>query len=75
MRYKRSSFIKWLVDEKGCEITNLNDHRARVITISNGIANTYMLSTNAIDYEEIYIQCNKLHIVGLPGESDLERAT
>lgn len=72
MLYSRSSFIKWLTEVKDCEVIPKPD--SSVITIKNGMVKAYMYanSKNVIDYEEIYALCNKLYIVGLPGNSDLE---
>jgi hypothetical protein len=74
MVYARSSFIKWLTDAKDCEIINLKDSRARVITIKNGPCSAYILirQKDEIDYEEIWLVCKKLWLE-LPGDKDLKR--
>jgi hypothetical protein len=77
MLYKRSSFIDWLRKVKDCDIIPLDDDRYRSggILIKNGVMKFYMGTDpqDEIDYEEIYIACTKLMIVGLPGNSDLKR--
>lgn len=73
MLYTRSSFVKWLKEKKDCEVEPLPNSRGLVI--KNGVMKAYIWSDkrNRIDYGEIYTLCNKLMIVGLPGDSDLER--
>lgn len=74
MLYKRSSFINWLRSSKDCEITPLPNN-PKVLKIENGVMSTY-ISTNrrdTIPYEEIFMHCDKLMIVGLPGDKDLIR--
>lgn len=74
MLYKRSSFIKWLTEEKGCEVFPLKDKK--VLLVQNGIAKAYLWLNpkDLIDYEEIFIFCNKIYIDGLPGDKDLKKA-
>lgn len=74
MLYTRSSFIRYLTTKHDCEIINLNDRRANIITIKNGPATAYILATgrDVIDYEEIFIVCKKLWLP-LPGDRDLEK--
>ena len=76
MLYKRSSFIKWLKEVKDCEITPMDTGtRNGVLLVKNAMIKFYMgtNSKDRIDYEEIFIICNRLYIDGLPGDSDLER--
>lgn len=80
--YKRSSFLSWLQDVKGCEIQPLasddNDRRRDSfggLLVTNGPIKCFVgtNSKDRISYEEIHLVCNKLYIDGLPGDSDLER--
>lgn len=73
MLYKRSSFLRWLSEVKDCEITPIRDTNALVI--KNGVmsARMWVDKNDRIDYEEIWLFCNKLYIEGLPGNSELER--
>jgi hypothetical protein len=73
MLYKRSSFIKWLTEVKECEVFPIRD--TNVLIIKNWqISIKIMLDKkDRIDYEEIWLICNKLYIVGLPGDNELER--
>lgn len=76
MIYKCSSFLKWLKEGKDCEIIPMqNNSRLGVILIKNGVMKYYLMTNkkDRIDYEEIYNACQRLYIVGLPGDSDLER--
>ena len=70
MVYTRSSFIKWLTEVKDCDVKPLDRN---TLQVTNGIAKAFIWVNNrdVIDYEEIYILCNKIHIVGLPGDNDL----
>lgn len=70
MLYTRSSFIKWLTDVKDCKVQPLGGN---TLQVTNGIAKGFIWasSKDIIDYEEIYLLCNKIHIVGLPGDNDL----
>lgn len=72
MRYTRSSFLKWLKESRDCEITPRK--HTNVLKIANGLitANMWVNPKDVIDYEEIYMLCNKLMIVGLPGDQELE---
>lgn len=71
MLYKRSSFITWLKDSQECEIIPLKD--ARGLKIKNGPAFTFMWtdSNDRIDYEEIWMHCQKLYILEPPGDKVL----
>ena len=73
MLYKRSSFIHWLRDSRDCEIKPIRD--SRVTIIENGVMShrMWMDRHDRIDYEEIWMVCNNLMIVGLPGDGDLIR--
>lgn len=73
MLYRRSSFINWLKEKHDCEVNPIQD--TRVLIIKNGMMSVKMwLDFNdRIDYEEIWMMCNKLYIVGLPGDSELIR--
>lgn len=73
MLYKRSSFVNWLKDFRDCEITILRN--SRVTIISNGVMShrMWMDRHDRIDYEEIWMVCNNLMIVGLPVDKDLIR--
>ena len=75
MLYKRSSFVKWLKEERDCEIIPLHNKTGGVILIKNWNFKHYLgySSKDQIDYEEIYKVCSNLYIVGLPGDSELER--
>ena len=70
MRYKRSSFLKYLKDKHDCEISPIKGTNALII--KNGPVNckTWINPKDIIDYEEIGIICQKL-FVGLPGHSEL----
>lgn len=72
MLYTRSSFLTWLKDNNDCDIKPIPD--SRVLIICNGPCSAKILvdSKNRIDYEEIWLVCNKLYL-GLPGNNDLER--
>lgn len=72
MLYKRSSFLTYLKD-KGCDIIPLKD--SPVIKIVNGTQSAYirLSGSDLIDYEEIYLIYNKLLLVDLPGDKDLDR--
>lgn len=73
MLYTRSSFIKWLTEVKECEVYPLKN--TNVLVVVNGIAkaNMWVNPKDLIDYEEIFIFCNKIHIDGLPGDKDLKK--
>jgi hypothetical protein len=73
MLYKRSSFIHWLQNIHDCEVKIIRD--SRVTIIINGVQShrMWMDRHDRIDYEEIWLVCNNLLIVGLPGDSDLKR--
>lgn len=73
MLYKRSSFIFWLQNSRDCEIKTIEKTRATIIY--NGVMShrMWMDKHDRIDYEEIWMVCNNLMIVGLPGDSDLIR--
>jgi hypothetical protein len=71
MLYTRSSFIKWLTEVKGCEVHPLRD--SNTLQIINGVAKGFIWANtkDVIDYEEIYLLCNRIYIDGLPGDNDL----
>ena len=73
MRYKRSSFIKWLKEKCDVEIQPLPDTRG--VKLVNGPVHSYMFVNrhDCIEYKEIYVHCQKLYLVDLPGDKDLER--
>ena len=73
MLYKRSSFIRWLTNKKGCEVYPLK--RTNVMIIENGIAKAQMWINpkDLIDYEEISLLCQKLYLE-LPGDKDLVKS-
>jgi len=73
MLYKRSSFLSWLSDVKDCDVNPIRD--TNVVIIKNGPASARMWidTKDRIDYEEIWLICNKLYIDGLPGEKELTR--
>lgn len=72
MLYTRSSFLKYLKDKHDCEIKPHSN--GKVITIKNGPVTVHIGSdkNNRMDYDEIYLVCNRLYLVDLPGSSDLE---
>lgn len=72
MLYTRTSFITWLRDVKECDIITFDKN---YVLIKNGVMKHYMGvdSKDRIDYEEIWIICTNLYIVGLPGDTDLVR--
>ena len=72
MLYTRTSFITWLRDVKECDIITFDKN---YVLIKNGVMKHYMGvdSKDRIDYEEIWIICTNLYIVGLPGDKDLVR--
>jgi len=74
MLYKRSSFITFLKEKRDCDIIPLRDKS--VILLKNGVMTHYLGvdKFDTIDYEEIWIVCTNLLIVGLPGDSELIRA-
>jgi hypothetical protein len=69
--YSRNAFLKYLKDIYNCDIITVKD--SRVIHIKNNHGKAYMIATgkNVIDYEEIYIVCQKLNIP-IPGDNDLK---
>ena len=71
MLYTRSSFINWLKEKRDCEVAPIRD--SRVLIIKNGPVNAKMWldDRDRIDYEEIWLLCNKLFIEGLPTDSEL----
>jgi hypothetical protein len=74
MLYKRSSFLKWLIDVHGCEVVPIN--RTNILIIYSKLSN-YKMWVNPkdlIDYEEIRIACNRLHLQDLPGDKNLKKA-
>jgi hypothetical protein len=73
MLYKRSSFLTYLKVKHDCTIAPIRD--TRVIVIKNGPVSVRMWvdSKDRIDYEEIWLICQKLYLTDLPGEKDLIR--
>ena len=73
MLYKRSSFLSWLREKHSCEILPIRG--TNVIVIKNGTvdAKMWLDKKDRIDYEEIWLLCNKLYIDGLPGNAELEK--
>ena len=71
MPYSRNSFLKYLKDIHNCEIITIRD--SRVIHIKNHDKKAFMIATgtDVIDYEEIYLICQKLNIA-IPGDNDLK---
>ncbi len=71
MLYKRSSFLKWLENTHDCKIDVLPRGGLRV---KYGFEHFHMITNkkDLIDYEEIFICCNRLGLIGLPGNKDLE---
>ena len=74
MLYLRSSFFTWLTKVKECEMIPLGQMtRTGAVILKNGPVTAKVCTNREIDYEEIWSICNRLYIVGLPGDSDLER--
>jgi hypothetical protein len=71
MLYTRSSFIKWLTEVKDCEVYPLGSSNVMVIKCGIFKANMWVTPKDLIDYEEIYILCSKIPLIGLPGDNDL----
>ena len=68
--YKRSSFIKWLT-AKGCEVYPLKHTNVMMIEGPFCTVKMWINPKDVIDYEEIVLICQKLHLQDLPGNKDL----
>ena len=71
MPYSRTSFFKYLTVIHNCEIIPVRG--SRVMHIKKNSKKAFIIATgkDIIDYEEIYIVCQKLN-VPIPGDSDLK---
>ena len=75
MLYKRSSFIKWLIDTYECEVTPLrNNPNILIIKHFNESTKMGVNPKDVIDYEEIYLHTQRLSLPSIPGDSDLMKA-
>ena len=72
MLYKRSSFIKWLIEKCHCEVFPLpNNHKVLMVKYLNESTKMFVNSRDEINYEEIYMHYQRLLLPELPGEKDL----
>ena len=73
MLYTRSSFLKYLKEKHDCTISPIRD--TRVLVVRNGpvSARMWLDTKDRIDYEEIWLFCQKLYLTDLPGDKDLIR--
>ena len=71
MLYKRSSFIKWLINKHGCTAMPLPRTNVLIVESKWSTYKMWINPKDIIDYEEIDMACQKLHIQDLPGDKDL----